>query len=41
MREKILEAIYKKIEEEPENKNLQKQIVLLMMPIFPQYTHFA
>ena len=29
MREKILEAIYKKIEEEPENKNLQKQIVLL------------
>lgn len=29
MRERILEAIYKKIEEEPENKNLQKQIVLL------------
>ena len=29
MREKILEAIYKKIEEEPENKNLQKQNVLL------------
>ena len=29
MREKILEAIYKKIEEELENKNLQKQIVLL------------
>lgn len=29
MREKILEAIYKKIEEEPENNNLQRQIVLL------------
>ena len=29
MRERILEAIYKKLEEEPENKNLQKQIVLL------------
>lgn len=29
MRERILEAIYKKIEEEPENRNLQKQIVLL------------
>ena len=29
MRERILEAIYKKIEQEPENKNLQKQIVLL------------
>lgn len=29
MRERILEAIYKKIEEEPENTNLQKQIILL------------
>jgi len=29
MRERILEAIYKKIEEEPDNRNLQQQIVLL------------
>lgn len=29
MRERILEAIYKKIEEEPNNKKLQKQIILL------------
>ena len=29
MRERILEAIYKKIEEEPENTNLQRQILLL------------
>ena len=29
MREKISEAIYKKIEEEPENSNLQRQILLL------------
>ena len=29
MRERILEAIYKKIEEEPENNNLQRQILLL------------
>lgn len=29
MRERILEAIYKKLETEPDNKNLQKQIVLL------------
>ena len=29
MRERILDAIYKKIEEEPENTNLQKQIILL------------
>ncbi len=29
MRERILEAIYKKIDENPENKNLQKQILLL------------
>lgn len=29
MRERILSAIYKKIEKEPENKNLQKQITLL------------
>ena len=29
MKERILEAIYKKIEEEPENRNLQRQIVLL------------
>ena len=29
MREKILEAIYKKIEENPEDENLQKQIILL------------
>ena len=29
MRERILEAIYKKLEEEPENEKLQKQIVLL------------
>ena len=29
MRQRILEAIYKKLEEEPENKHLQKQIMLL------------
>lgn len=29
MRERILEAIYKKIEENPEDTNLQKQIILL------------
>ena len=29
MREKILEAIYKKIEENPEDENLQKQVILL------------
>ena len=29
MRERILEAIYKKIDEDPENENLQKQIILL------------
>lgn len=29
MRERILEAIYKKMEEDPENANLQKQLVLL------------
>ena len=29
MRERILDAIYKKIEENPENENLQKQITLI------------
>lgn len=29
MRERILDAIYKKIEEDPENENLQRQIMLL------------
>ncbi len=29
MKEKILEAIYQKLEENPENKHLQKQIVLM------------
>ena len=29
MRERILEALYKKIDEEPENQNIQKQIMLL------------
>ena len=29
MRERVLEAIYKKIDEEPENQRLQKQIILL------------
>ena len=29
MRKKILEAIYKKIEENPEDENLQKQVILL------------
>ncbi len=29
MRERVLEAIYKKLDEEPENENLQKQIILL------------
>ena len=29
MRERVLEAIYKKMDEEPENESLQKQIILL------------
>ena len=29
MRERILDAIYKKLEENPEDENLQRQIVLL------------
>ena len=29
MRERVLDAIYKKMEEEPENENLQRQITLL------------
>ena len=29
MREKILEAIYKKLEEEPDNRHLHRQIVLM------------
>ena len=29
MRERILDAIYKKLEENPEDENLQKQIILL------------
>ena len=29
MRERVLDAIYKKLDEDPENKNLQKQISLL------------
>ena len=29
MRERVLDAIYKKLDEEPENENLQKQITLL------------
>ena len=29
MRERVLEAIYKKLDEEPENSNLQKQVNLL------------
>ena len=29
MRERVLDAIYKKLDEEPENSNLQRQIVLL------------
>ena len=29
MRERVLDAIYKKLDENPENENLQKQIVLL------------
>ncbi len=29
MRERVLDAIYKKLEEEPENENLQRQITLL------------
>ena len=33
MRERVLEAIYKKIDEEPENENLQKQV-------YVQYIHF-
>ena len=31
MRERVLDAIYKKLDEEPENQNLQKQINLLNM----------
>ncbi len=29
MRERVLEAIYKKLDEEPDNENLQRQIILL------------
>ena len=29
MRERVLEAIYKKLDEDPENENLQRQITLL------------
>ena len=29
MRERVLDAIYKKLDEEPENENLQRQIILL------------
>ena len=29
MRERILDAIYKKMEQDPEHENLQKQVVLL------------
>ena len=29
MKQRILEAIYQKIEEEPENQNLQRQVILL------------
>lgn len=29
MRERVLDAIYKKLEEEPENENLERQLVLL------------
>ena len=29
MRERVLDAIYKKLDEQPENENLQKQIILL------------
>lgn len=31
MRERVLDAIYKKLEDEPENENLQKQLTLLNM----------
>lgn len=31
MRERVLDAIYKKLDEDPENENLQKQITLLNM----------
>jgi len=31
MKERVLEAIYKKLEEDPENENLQRQITLLNM----------
>ena len=31
MRERVLDAIYKKLDEEPENENLQRQITLLNM----------
>ena len=31
MRERVLDAIYKKLEEDPENENLQRQITLLNM----------
>ena len=29
MRERVLDAIYKKLEEDPENENLQRQVTLL------------
>ena len=29
MRERVLDAIYKKLDEEPENENLQRQLILL------------
>lgn len=41
MRERILNAIYKKIEEEPTNLRLQKQITLLNKQIFVQYILFV
>ena len=31
MRERVLDAIYKKLDEDPENENLQRQITLLNM----------
>ena len=33
MRERVLDAIYQKIEEDPFNENLQRQIILLKMCI--------
>jgi len=35
MRERVLDAIYKKLEEEPDNLNLQKQIVLVIILTAP------